>query len=98
MRRIRVKKTTFTITFEGSQYSPGVYLVTNDFVAKEPDCYVYREDGKRIEVKASGIVGVVSTYTAARLAENWPDFVSDVKPRSKAGAVKVPDAAEATEK
>lgn len=83
MRRIEITKATFTITFEGTQYPPGVWLVTNDFVAKEPDCYVYVEYGKRVEVKASDVAGVVSTYTAGRLAENWPDFVSDVKPPKK---------------
>lgn len=83
MRRIEIAEATFTINFEGTQYPPGVWLVTNDVVVQEPGCYVYHEDGKRIEVKASSVAGVVSTYTAGRLAENWPDFVSDVKPPKK---------------
>jgi len=83
MRKIEIAEATFTITFEGTQYPPGVWLVTDKLVVKEPDCYVYFEDEKRVEVEAGSVAGVVSTYTAGRLAENWPDFVLDVRPPKK---------------
>jgi hypothetical protein len=81
MRKIRIKKAKTTIDFEGNRYSFGVWLVTDGLMVKEPDHYVYYQDGRRVEVKAAKIAGVMSHQTADRLLHNWPDVVSEVKPK-----------------
>ena len=82
MRKIRIKRTRPVIIYEGTRYPEGVWLVTNSVVTEEPGCYVYFEEGERIEAKA---VGVMSIYTADRLMHNWSDSVSEVKPKKKGG-------------
>ncbi len=81
MRKIEIK-TEAPIIFEGTQYPAGTWLVTNGFVAEEPGHYVYYEGEERIEAKAAG---VMSHYTADRLAHNWPDSVSEVEPPKAKG-------------
>ena len=81
MKKIRIKRIEPIIVFEGNRYPPGVWLVTDGLVVKEPGHYVYYQDGKRVEVKADKVSGVMSHLTADRLLHNWPDSVSEVKPK-----------------
>lgn len=76
MRKLEVKELSRAITFEGTDYLPGIYIVTNAYCAKEPGCYVVFENGDRVEVE--GAVGVISNRTADRLLHNWPEVVSEV--------------------
>ena len=81
MKRIKISAFP-SIVFEGTQYPPGTYLVTSQFVMKEPgEGFVYHEDGKRLTDKTA--VGVISPYTAGQLLHNWPDSVEMAKSRSK---------------
>ena len=74
MRKIEIKETVPPIVYEGTQYLPGIWLVSSLFVIHEPDYFVFYEDGERIEAEAAG---VMSEQTADALLHNWPDSVFD---------------------